>query len=143
MENQNARLKNTLVSLKGNKLSLSVDLSSFFNLNIDEKSALTQSGNSYRMGGSESRWVKLDGELDGVMVKLDVIVSKSKYEKKKELKKQREMAAQAHAELQQAGAADVIAKVLGLSNPDELRKLIELKQLLDAQEAAKSMKEAK
>jgi len=139
MENKNARLKNVLVSTKGDKLNFSIDISAFRSLTIDPET-LTESGNSYRIAGAGSQWVKLDGELDGIMVKLDVIVSRKKYDEKKALEEQRKVAQAALAELQQHGAALKVLEQLGLP-ADKLAQAIMIAQTLNAQEAAKAKAE--
>jgi hypothetical protein len=135
--NKKAKLTNVLVGIKGDKLVLTIDLKAFHTLDT-ENIARTESGN-LRFADSTGRYIKLDGALDGLQLKLDLIANKDKVEELRNMQAQKATAMRALDEMSKAGITQALGTSMGI-DAATLAQAIAIAQTLNAQNLANAAK---
>lgn len=127
-----AKLNNVLVGKKNDKLVLTVDVSKFLNGELTQEMS-SASGNSYRVAGNPSALIKLEGEFEGLTIKLDLFAPKKTYDEKQAFRAQQALAREAVAQIENNKEAVKALEGVGISN-DILMQAI---ALIQAQNATK------
>jgi hypothetical protein len=136
------KLENVLVNVKGNALNLKIDMTAYAERALTDAIRTGENNDgSYRVAGGGSQYINIEG-MEGVMVKLDVIVSHKKYQAILENERAKATALQAMAEIEQLRKAAVGTDaekltVLNGIDPAVFAQALALAQTLQAQAAAK------
>lgn len=140
-----ATFNNVHVSVKGSKLHLTIDMEKYTKreLTPDMSTGENGEGASYRVAGTSgggTNYVTIEG-MEGVKVKLDVIVNKKAYAAILEKERQKAMARQALEEIEllkkaaSASGADEKLNILNNVPSDLLAQALAIVQTLQAQKA--------